>query len=224
MPSGPPSQPPPAPPPDSQLTAEIAAILAAGTGAAATVAALGATLGAAGLSYRAVRAAYRLLRYSRPPPPAGPGPAGRRTAATAATYRALYLLNAARRLHAGFAAGNPGPAARRETHYLRAHLAAQRGRADAARRADQAARASARAGAGAVFMWLYRSEPGAPCTPIRGRTCRQLHQTVWPVAAPPDGTWPGMRHYGCRCEAVPVGQAAVYRRSGDGGVRGSGDS
>lgn len=214
--SEPPPEPPPtglgalpAEPPPGVLT-QVAMILAAGYALHLLVEALAAVLAPLGIGRRAILAAVRLLKYARPPRPAGEGTAGRSVAAAAVTFQASYLVAAARRISAGLDSENPGRAVRAERRYLRQHSAAQQHRNDAAREVDQAAALSERLGAGRRFMWDSASEGGV-CPLIGGRTCSQLNRTIWLVSAPPDGTWPGIRHYGCKCRALPAPPSALYR-------------
>lgn len=206
---------PPEEPPNS-IAAQVMAVLAAGMAAHATVEALGVILAPLGLSRAAVRAAWRLMKYSRSPRGIRVrGEAGRRVARSAPIYRAMYLINAARRLQAGRRTGeDPGRAVQRERTYLRGHLRAVADRYRSAAEVDHIAQVSRRMGGGATFRWIYVSEPGTPCPRIRGRNCRDLHRKVFPVSSPPDGTYPGMRHHGCKCRASPVSGHDVYQDLG----------
>lgn len=200
--------------PPNSITAQVMAVLAASMAAGATVEALGVILAPLGLSRAAVRAAWRLMKYSRSLRVRVRGQAGRRIARSAPIYRALYLINAAQRLEAGRRTDDPGRAVQRERSHLRAHLRAVADRYAAAEQADQAAEVSRRMGNGSTFRWIYVSEPGTPCPRIRGRNCRDLHRKVFSVGSPPDGTYPGMRHPGCKCHASPVSGHDVYQDLG----------
>jgi hypothetical protein len=143
-----------------------------------------------------VRAAARLAASMLPPqrPLLGraAGPASAWVRRTSAPRRAAYALAAARRL----AAREPDVDA--ERRYLAAHLAAERGRADAALRADAMV-----ARFGPVLGWHAKQ----PFDALTSPGCRQRHGQNFSPARPPivEGrpALPGMVHPSCRCSPGP---------------------
>lgn len=123
---------------------------------------------------------------------AGVGPAVRQTATGEATYRALFLLNAAARVQARIDGGmSPADAVRAEMPNYRAHLAAQANRARAAVAVDRAARRF-----GPVLGWraVMDSRTSAECRRADGKN---FQLTSRPLIG-----WPGSVHPQCRCRPV----------------------
>lgn len=121
------------------------------------------------------------------------GPAARLVAAGEPTYRAAYLLAAARRVRASMAAGKTlEEALAVEQRFTLAHLAAQDNRARAAAAVDKAA-ATHRSG---LLGWkaVMDSRTSAECRAANGRNFSLL--------SPPAIGYPGSVHVNCRCRPV----------------------
>lgn len=178
------------PPQDEQRTGQIlAAILAAGLSVTATQQAIaaalapyGVTAGAAGAAYRLVRAAeQRAARF-------GDGPAMAANRKAGHVYRAMYLLNAARRI-----ASSPKPlreALADESRFFRQHVAAQRRRDSAAEFVDTLG--------SPWFRWhaVIDSRTSADC--------RAANERIFRADRMPAIGWPGAVHPNCRCFPEPV--------------------
>jgi hypothetical protein len=120
------------------------------------------------------------------PLPAGPPyargmSAVERIAADEPMLRALYMVNAARRLSAG---------GRDEERFLAAHLAAAANRQVAAQRIDQHV---------GVLRWVTAGDER-----VHPR-CRRMEGRLFTARNLPDGLVPGGVRVGCRCRAVPWG-------------------
>lgn len=196
----------------SPALAAAATVLAAWLAGQSLVSALkvpariAALVGGLGIELVALVAAIRLTlqapparRTRKPGNPTGSGPAARLTARLEHQRRAMYILNAARRITAvaktgpGTKRGRLRTAVRRERRYLNQHLAARRRRARIAADIDAIVAES-----GPMLTWV---------TKLDGRVtpdCAALHGRVFHVDRPPGGLFPGQRHVKCRC----VGRAA----------------
>lgn len=172
--------------------AQVATLVALLAGSATVT---GAAAGFASLAGVPVAVARALLNQTDRKPltvVAGVGPAVRQTAAGEATYRAMFLLNAARRVQDRIDAGMaPADAVRAEVPNYRAHLAAQQNRAKSAVLVDRAARRF-----GLVLGW--RAVRDARTTP----ECLAADGKNFEVLSRPVIGWPGSTHPRCRCRAV----------------------
>lgn len=110
--------------------------------------------------------------------------------------RALYILNAARRLSVAIRAGVPTVAAlRNERRNFELSLAAGRRRAAAARAVDAAAK---------ISPWLeWRAVLDSRTTP----DCAAMHGRIFTLDNPPHIGFPGAVHPRCRCTCRPYGVA-----------------
>lgn len=158
-----------------------------------------AQLVALGLDPKAVRAAGRialggpLAGRSRRRVTGVPS-AVAQTASDEPRMRALFILNAAKRLTVALAGGvAPLPAFRNEARYFELHRAAAKRRLWAAGQVDAAAQ---------VATWLeWRTARDQRVTPA----CRAMEGHVFTVDQPPKIGWPGSVHPACRCYPVPFG-------------------
>lgn len=145
-----------------------------------------------GLAVEAIEAAVLLAAGSALFIPSG-GPAVRHLARTASPRRAAYLVAAAKRLDAGRRDGTPTVALRAERRYLAQHLAAERTRAEAARRIDRAA-----AQWGPTLGWFAKGDSRTTLE------CARAHGADFSALRPPAIGWPGTLHGGaCRCRPGP---------------------
>lgn len=191
----------PAPPaqqgPTSAQVAALSALLA-GSATASGVAA-----GFASIAGVAPAVAKALLTVTDRRPlsvVAGVGPAVRQTAASEATYRSMYLLNASGRIRTRIEGGMaPADAVRAEMPNYRAHLAAQQNRAVSAVAVDRAARRF-----GLVLGWraVMDSRTSAECRAADGKNFQ-------PASRPLIG-WPGSVHPRCRCRPVAAFAGAGF--------------
>lgn len=183
-----PAQPPQQQRSDQQAAAVLVPLLAAGVTAAGLAAALAT---AAGVTV-AVAQGVVALAGAWTNPAGGIGPALAQTITTERAYRALYLVNAARRVRAAMADGKSLTAAlAAERHNFAAHLHAQTNRRKAAAQVDkQAARH------GLLLGWKARmdSRTSAECAAANGRNFTATNR---PLIG-----WPGAVHPHCRCRAV----------------------
>lgn len=111
-----------------------------------------------------------------------------RVASDEPMMRALYAVNASRRLSD---ADDYEVALRNERRYLDAHLAAAANRRDAARRLDGQS--------GRVLRWVTAGDERVH------PDCRRLEGRLFSVGNLPDGFVPGGVRVGCRCRAEPWG-------------------
>lgn len=120
------------------------------------------------------------------------------TLRTQPAREAAYVFNAAKRLAATRDLSS-------ERRYFAQHLAAERGRRDAARAVDSLA---AKLGTDTLEWWSHRDSKTTA-------GCRAMHGKPFNVAAPPlvEGrpAYPGAVHPECRCKAVPLGTVAGVR-------------
>lgn len=131
------------------------------------------------------------------PQTVAPGSAAEQMARLAAPHHATYLFNAAKRLTA-----DPGSLAT-ERRYFTQHLAAARGRREAATKTDAAALRF-----GALLGWHTQGDG------LVEVECRRLESTNFTIADPPRVhgvlVLPGTLHGGtCRCFAGPPHPAGV---------------
>jgi hypothetical protein len=193
---------------DRQIIAGIAAILAAGVATSAAMSTLTALLAPLRINPAAARGAYQVAirvtgKGSRS---TTAGPAEKATRQAADTYRAAYILAAARRINdAVSAAGGPAAqraaltaAIQRETRYAGQHVHAQANREASARAVDVA---SARVGKAQpdgtrLLGWkaVMDDRTSAECRAANGRN--------FSATRPPAIGLPGAVHPHCRCKPV----------------------
>lgn len=207
MPSSSPPPPvnPQTQPPDQAHTIRLLAeIIAAGVVTGAVASMVLALLAPFGVGAKAAHLAWRLAtgaalraratgELGTITMPSGIGPAQQAENATAATWRAAYLLAAARRLQAGFTAGaDEQQLLATERRYLAAHQAAQGRRAEAARAVDQAAASSGQTGRVLLGWSAEHDDKTTPeCAWADGKN---FYADTRPIFG-----WPGAVHMRCRC-------------------------
>lgn len=178
-----------------QSNAAAAAVLVPLLAAGVTTVGLAAGLAtAAGVSVVVARAILSMPGALELPQTVPPGPASAAVKASERTYRALYLVSAARRVRAALDGGtNLTDAVRSELPNLKAHLAAQANRRQAALAVDKAA-----ARHGLVLGWkaVMDSRTSAECAAANGKN--------FEVTRRPAIGWPGAVHPHCRCRPVPA--------------------
>jgi hypothetical protein len=200
-----PQQTEPTPEEERAIVETLALILAAYLAAQATFAMVQAAMAPLKLPVKAVELAWDALwsiaTQERSEYVSGPLRPSQRQQAT---YRAWFLVNSAKRIARDLSAGKPVEEVfERETRYARQHETARNDRQVAAEAAEMVADESFQAVGFRVFRWRYRPS-GAPCSPVDGVYCRDLHGKVFLIDRPPKGRYPGMWHVNCRCQAVPV--------------------
>lgn len=178
------------PPQDEQRTGQIlAAILAAGLSVAATQQAIAAALAPYGVTAGAAQAAYGLIRMVEARRERfGDGPAQRANDRAGRLYRAMYLLNAARRIST-----SPKPlreALRDEARFFAQHVAAQRRRDSAAEFLDTLGTP--------WFRWH------AVLDARTSAECRAANGHIYRADRIPAIGLPGSVHPHCRCFPEPV--------------------
>ncbi|WP_242890770.1 hypothetical protein [Actinomadura litoris] len=185
---------------DRRVVEAIAGILADGRTVAAAAAALRRALKPLRLAAAAIRAAADLVRrIPAERQPRATGPTSQRNRRASHHYRAWYLVNAARRIHA--AINNRGEnqtvadavrrALRPEMRYLRQHLAAQQNRRRASAATDRMA-----AIYGDRLGWWSVQDSSATSE------CHHAHGRDFLVSRPPSMGLPGAVHPHCRCRPV----------------------
>ena len=153
------------------------------------------------------------------------GAAAQDTARRANAYMAWYLLNAGRRISKRVAQGETlEDAVEAEERHTRAHLAAQRRRAEAAREVDrvaerEAARQAAAGGrpapppgtviTGVLLVW------DATLDERTTEECEAAHGHTFMSHVPPKIGYPGTVHLWCRCKPRPALLADVAKPSVD---------
>lgn len=210
---------PPPPPEEGAAIALIAALIAAGALAGVSPTAI---TGSAALAILTVlrrrlkipdkpaRAALRITASVKITVEAGAGAARRHTQATQPTYRAAYLVQAAKRLSAAATVDRQQAqrsddetvpsrdeilrrAIEREQRLFAQHLEAQERRADRAVEVDKAA-----ARHGALLGWYATLDSKTTVE------CRAAHGKNFLIDRPPAIGWPGTLHAGfCRCRPGP---------------------
>lgn len=194
------TQPAPAKKQQGPTPAQVAALAAllAGSATATGVAAGFASL--AGITPAVAKALLTVTDRRPLSVVAGVGPAVRQTAAGEATYRAMYLLNAADRVQARIKTGtSPADAVRAELGNYRAHLAAQQNRAVSAVAVDRAARRF-----GPVLGWR------AVMDARTSAECRRADGKNFSLTSRPLIGWPGSVHPHCRCRPVAAFAGAGF--------------
>lgn len=180
----------PAAPPDQiqqqqRQTQALASVLAAGVTAGSVAALVSLT----GVSTPVAAAVLALSGVGLPVTAAVAGPASRLTAAAEPSYRAAYLLAAARRVQALIDAGmSRQDAVAAERRFAVAHRSAQANRRRAAVAVDQQA-----ARHGVVLGWYARMDArtSAECAAANGKN--------FTATRPPLIGYPGAVHPHCRC-------------------------
>lgn len=193
------------PPPDeAETVATVAEILAAGLAAEATLKLIELALKPFKLALRAIEHAWQVIRATWFDPPAGEGPAGEKARTDAFKFRAWFLLNSARRLHAGLAKGERlRDLLGTEIRYAQQHAHMQRVRIWSARGADAAAGASNVNVGRPLFMWWTQQDERVSAD------CARRHGRIYPLDKPPGGIYPGSAHPHCRCQARAVTRAML---------------
>lgn len=160
----------------------------------------------AGSNRQAARAAIRLGLSEPVGRKAGPKVAGTaigQVRAAEPQLRALYILNAAKRITDAMGHGATlFTAVRAERRFFDQHRQAARNRRRAARAVDEAAADSP------FLYWQTANDSRVEAD------CRHLAGTLFTVADPPklDGrvVWPGTVHPRCRCKALPFGASPLH--------------
>lgn len=136
---------------------------------------------------RPLGAVKKLIRV--PKAPEGVKSAAQTAREVERTYRAAYLLNAARRLARALREGEFPQAVQKERNYWVRHLDAQDRRAVAAGRVDNAAAAF-----GPLLGWYARNDERTTAE------CRAANGNNFRVDVRPTIGYPGTVHPYCRCE------------------------
>lgn len=180
-------------PSEGKAVAAIAGALAIGASAQATAASLSPVLGIPTPSLLPVL----LIAMSRPirfAPNATPLPTTSATLESEkleATFRAHYVLQAAKRLEAAREAGTPRRVAiERERQYFNQHIAAVANRFKSAQQVDQAAQEH-----GPVLGWYAKMDTKTSAE------CRAANGKNFTVTSMPPIGYPGAVHPHCRCRA-----------------------
>lgn len=188
---------------DNRTIAAIAAILATGLPIAMAGSYVVSALTAAGVTVAAATAAWRLLSATLTVPSGPLGPASTRIAATEASYRAAYLLNASRRIMISLKTGDLSQAVANERQYFKLHLGATAKRQSVGDQVDQ-------------MVALHGDQLGWKAV-MDSRTsaeCAEADGSNFDVTDPPLIGWPGSVHVHCRCKAVaPYTDAPSLDRS-----------
>lgn len=182
--------------PDTATLAALVVILMAGAPVGTMAPSVAALLGPLGVSLASVTAALELLTpHLRHELDTEPASAAGWVARTANPRRAAYLANAAKRIEQAVREGTSiREAVARERRYLVQHLAAERGRKDAAAQVDAMAAIH-----GTTLGWYSRLDDHTSAG------CRGMHGRNFSVVTPPvvEGrpSYPGAVHPSCRCKA-----------------------
>lgn len=182
------------------VTQALAVALGSGVSFAVLAAAVVPLLTGLGVSATAAKAALALT-LSAPMPTGAPsaslGFAQGQVRASVPTYRAAYLLSAARRIQAALHTHTLADAVAAEKRYFAAHLAAQANRKAAAKAVDAAATAH-----GPLLGWyaVMDTRTSAECAAANGHN--------FTVTQRPAIGWPGSVHPHCRCVPGPAHMAA----------------
>jgi hypothetical protein len=182
--------------PDTTTLAALVVILMGNQPVRVSAPPIGALLGPLGISLASVTAALELLTpHLRHELDTEPASAAGWVARTANPRRAAYLVNAARRIEQAVREGTSiREAVAQERRYLVQHLAAERGRKDAAAQVDAMAAIH-----GTTLGWYSRLDDHVSAG------CRGMHGRNFSVVTPPvvEGrpSYPGAVHPSCRCKA-----------------------
>jgi SPP1 gp7 family putative phage head morphogenesis protein len=175
-------------PTDAEIITIIAGALAMNASASATATTLGPLVGfpSADLLPLLVIAKSRPINYGIATIPSATASA--ESSGLEPTYRAQYVLSAARRL-SGLAGGEREEALRREQRYFNQHLQAVANRRRAASEVDKA-----RAQFGDELGWYAQMDSRT------SEECKQAHGKNFSVTRIPPIGWPGSVHPRCRCK------------------------
>lgn len=184
-------------PTEQQIIVGVAGLLAVGAAYEVTVKGILAVMAPLSLPAAAVRTATRVAMSAPvgdvPPPGTPPTGSGMTTARVERTFRATYLVAAAKRVARLLREGKPPlEIIKRERNAFNRHLQAQGLRREAARRIDRAA-----AKHGQTLGWYAKMDArtSAECRWANGRNFQVDRR-------PPIG-YPGTVHPNCRCVAGP---------------------
>jgi hypothetical protein len=182
--------------PDTTTLAALVVILMGNQPVRVSAPPIGALLGPLGISLASVTAALELLTpHLRHELDTEPASAAGWVARTANPRRAAYLVNAAKRIEQAVREGTSiREAVAQERRYLVQHLAAERGRKDAAAQVDAMAAIH-----GTTLGWYSRLDDHTSAG------CRAAHGSNFSAINPPivEGrpSFPGAVHPSCRCKA-----------------------